>query len=173
MAVASKFPSEPPLKRSAGVEFEVSEEEETLWETVESAKSREKSNDGDSIKMATSTGGLTTEIGLPETDDMVGQGPSTSYFIVPLFGGNFVGCELRPREELVGVAKVCQRSKYYSSQSAKTLLKDFFELTPPKVSDSRHTALSLSANQINQFARTIGLEVTLAPYGLLADLLVH
>ena len=90
-------------------------------------------------------------------DDMVGQGPSKSHFNVPLFGGTSVGCELPPPQELVGIASVCQRSKKYPSQPAKTLLKDFFELNPPTVLDRRHTTLSLSANQKIQFARAFHL----------------
>ena len=77
-----------------------------------------------------STGGLTTEIGLSEMDGMVNQGPSTSHFNVPLFGGTSVGCELPPREEQGGIAIVCHRIEDYPIQSAKTLLKDFFELNP-------------------------------------------
>ena len=77
------------------------------------------------------------------------------------------------RAELVGNASVCQRSKYYLSQSANTLLKDFFDLTPPTVLDPSHTLTNFGAEQIVQFARAVGLEVTLASYGLPEDLLLR
>ena len=64
--------------------------------------------------MVTSTGGLMTEIGLSEKDEMIGQGPSTIPVFVPMFREISLSIELPPREELVGNAKVCQRSKYYS-----------------------------------------------------------
>ena len=60
--------------------------------------------------MVTSTGGLTTEIGLSEVDGMVGQGPSTSHFDVPLFQG-----DLPPLEELIACVDLHARSKYYPS----------------------------------------------------------
>ena len=50
-----------------------------------------------------------------------------------------------------------------------TLLKVLSELNPPEVSDLRHTTTSISADQMIQFARTVGLEVSLASYGLLED----
>ena len=39
--------------------------------------------------------------------------------------------------------------------------------------DPGHTTTSLNADQMIQFARSVGLEVTPASYGLLADLLVR
>ena len=92
-----------------------------------------KSNDGDGSKMVTLTSGLTTEIGLSEMDDMVGQGPSTSNFNVFLFGGISLGCDLPPREELFAREVFPARSKHYLSQSAKTLFKDFSGMNPPAV----------------------------------------
>ena len=55
----------------------------------------------------------------------------------------------------------------------KRLLKDFFELNSPTVLDPGHTITSLSADQMIQFARAVGLEVTLASYELLEDLFVQ
>ena len=52
-----------------------------------------------------------------------------------------------------------ERTKYYPSQSAKSLLKDFFGLNPPAHLDPSHPTTSLSAGQMIQFARTVGLEV--------------
>ena len=71
-------------------------------------------------------------------------------------------------EERVGTEK----SRYYPSQSAKSLLKDFFELNPPTLLDPSHPTTSFSADQMIQFARAVGLEVSLASYGMLEDLLL-
>ena len=71
-------------------------------------------------------------------------------------------------EERIGV----ERSRYDPSQSAKSLLKDFFELNPPTHLDPSHPTTSFSADQMIQFARAVGLEVSLASYGMLEDLLL-
>ena len=71
-------------------------------------------------------------------------------------------------EERVGAEK----SRYYSSQSAKSLLKDFFEMNPPTHLDPSHPTTSFSADQMIQFARAVGLEVSPASYGMLEDLLL-
>ena len=71
-------------------------------------------------------------------------------------------------EERVGA----ERRRYYPSQSAKSLLKDFFELNPPAHLDPGHPTTSSSADQMIQFARAVGLEVSLASYGMLEDLLL-
>ena len=65
-----------------------------------------------------------------------------------------------------------ERSRYYPSQSAKSLLKDFFELNPPTHLDPSHPTTSFSADQMIQFARAVGLEVSLASYGMLEDMLL-
>ena len=64
------------------------------------------------------------------------------------------------------------RTKYYPSQSAKSLLKDFFEYNPPTHLDATHQTTSFSADQMIQFARAVGLEVSLASFGMLEDLLL-
>ena len=69
---------------------------------------------------------------------------------------------------LPGVGAV--RTKYYPSQSAKTLLKDFFEHNPPTHLDATHQTTSFSADQMIQFARAVGLEVYLASFGVLEEL---
>ena len=168
-----KFPSESSLKRSAGVPFVIIEEEELFCEVAESGKRGKKSNDGDGSKMATSTGGLTTEIGLSQIDDMVRQGPSSSHFRVLVFEGSFVECELPPREQVFSREDFPAGSKYYGSHSAKTLLKDFTELNLSTVLDFGHTTTSLSADQRVQFACAVGSEVTQASYRLPEDLLVR
>ena len=65
-----------------------------------------------------------------------------------------------------------ERTKYYPSQSAKSLLKDCFELNPPTYLDPSHPTTSFSADQMIQFARAVGLEVSLASYSMLEDLLL-
>ena len=65
-----------------------------------------------------------------------------------------------------------ERSRYYPSQSAKSMLKDFFELNLPTHLDPSHPTTSFSADQMIQFARAVGLEVSLASYGMLEDLLL-
>ena len=71
-------------------------------------------------------------------------------------------------EERVGAEK----SRYYPSQSAKSLLKDFFELNPPTHLDPSHPTTVFRADQVIQFARAVGLEVSLASYGMLEVLLL-
>ena len=63
-------------------------------------------------------------------------------------------------------------TKYYPSQSAKRLLEEFFELNAPNLLDPSHATTSFSANQMTQFARAVGLEVSLACYSMLEDLLL-
>ena len=72
------------------------------------------------------------------------------------------------KEERVGG----ERSRYYPIQSAKSLLKDFFELNPPTHLNPSHPTTSFSADQMIQFARAVGLKVSLASYGMLEDLLL-
>ena len=65
-----------------------------------------------------------------------------------------------------------EKSRSYPSKSAKSLLKDFFELNPPTRLDPSHSTTSFSADQMTQFARAVGLEVSLTSYGMLEDLLL-
>ena len=75
-------------------------------------------------------------------------------------------------EAIVEEKKVgAEKSRYYPSQSAKRLLKEFFELNPPTHLDPSHPTTSFSADQMIQFARAVGLEVSLASYGMLENLL--
>ena len=64
------------------------------------------------------------------------------------------------------------RTKYYPSQSAKSLLKHLFEHNPPTRLDATHQTTSSSADQMIRFARSVGLEVSLATFGMLEDLLL-
>ena len=66
-----------------------------------------------------------------------------------------------------------ERTKYYPNQSAKSLLEDCFELNPPTCLDPSHPTTSFSADQMIQFARAVGLEVSLASYSMLEDLLLR
>ena len=65
-----------------------------------------------------------------------------------------------------------ERTKYYPSQSAKSLLKGFFELNPPTHLDSTHQTTSFSADQMIKFPRAVGLKVSLSSFGMLEDLLL-
>ena len=65
-----------------------------------------------------------------------------------------------------------EKSRYYPSQSAKSLLRVFFELNPQAHLDPGHPTTSFSADQKIQFEGAVGLEVSLASYGMLEDLLL-
>ena len=64
------------------------------------------------------------------------------------------------------------RTRYYPNQSAKSSSKDFFEHNPPTRLDATHQTTSFSADQMIQFARAVGFEVSLASFGMLEDLLL-
>ena len=78
-----------------------------------------------------------------------------------------------PVDEMLGqeiAAK--EKARYYPIQSAKSLLKEYFEMNPPTHLDPSHASTSFSADQMIQFARAVGLEVSLASYSMLEDLLL-
>ena len=64
------------------------------------------------------------------------------------------------------------RSKYYPSEPARTLLKDCFADNPPVQLDPHQQLTVLSSDQMVQFARAIGLEVSLATFGMSEDVLL-
>ena len=64
------------------------------------------------------------------------------------------------------------RSKYYPSESARTLLKECFADNPPVQLDPNQQLTGKSSDQMIQFARAIGLEVSLATFGMLEDVLL-
>ena len=64
------------------------------------------------------------------------------------------------------------RSKYYPSESARTLLKECFADNPPVQLDPRQQVTGMSSDQTIQFARAVGLEVSLATFGMLEDVLL-
>ena len=52
------------------------------------------------------------------------------------------------------------RSKYYPSESARTLLKECFADNPPVQLDPHQQVTGMSSDQMIQFARAVGLEVS-------------
>ena len=64
------------------------------------------------------------------------------------------------------------RSKYYPSESARTLLKECFADNPPVQLDPHQQLTGMSSDQMIQFARAVGLEVSLATFGMLEDVLL-
>ena len=64
------------------------------------------------------------------------------------------------------------RSKYYPSESARTLLKECFADNPPVQLDPHQQVTGMSSDQMIQFARAVGLEVSLATFGMLEDMLL-
>ena len=56
---------------------------------------------------------------------------------------------------------------------SKVFLKDFFKRNLPTVLDPGHTTTGLRCGQMKQFARAVGLEVTLASHELLEELLLR
>ena len=64
------------------------------------------------------------------------------------------------------------RSKYYPSESARTLLKECFADNPPVQLDPRQQVTGMSSDQMIQFARAVGLEVSLVTFGMLEDVLL-
>ena len=77
----------------------------------------------------------------------------------------FSGATLQPR---LGAG----RSKYYPSESGRTLLKGCFADNPPVQLDPHHKLNGLSSDQMIQFARAVGLGVSLATFGMLEDVLL-
>ena len=61
------------------------------------------------------------------------------------------------------------RSKFYPSESARTLLKECFADNPPVQLDPHQQLTGMSSDQMTQFARAVGLEVSLATFGMLED----
>ena len=64
------------------------------------------------------------------------------------------------------------RSKYYPSESARTLLKECFADNPPEQLDPHQQLTGLSSDQMIQFARAIELEDSVATFGMLGDVLL-
>ena len=64
------------------------------------------------------------------------------------------------------------RSKYHPSESARTLSKECFADNPPVQIDPHQQLTGLSSDQVIRFARAIGLEISLATFGMLEDVLL-
>ena len=64
------------------------------------------------------------------------------------------------------------RSKYYPSESARTLLKECFADNPPVQLDPHQQVTGMSSDQMIQFARAVSLEVSWATFGMLEDVLL-
>ena len=78
-----------------------------------------------------------------------------------------------PVDEMLGQEVAAkEETRYYPSQWAKSLLKECFEMNQPAHLDPSHPTTSLSADQMIQFARAVGLEVSLASYSMLEALLL-
>ena len=89
--------------------------------------------------------------------------------VVERFVGTCMGEEgegmvrVPPVDEMFGQeAAPKEKTRYYPSQSAKILLKERFEMNPLTRLDPSHPTTSFSADQMIQFARALGLEVSLA-----------
>ena len=93
-------------------------------------------------------------------------------FVGPRLGGEREGMVCIPSVgEMLGEQVAAkEKTRYYPSQSAKSLLKECFEINPPTHLDPSHPTTSFSADQKIQFARAVGLEVSLASYSMLEDL---
>ena len=128
VADSAKFLGESALKRYAGVAVMINEEKEFMSELSQFG-GRRKSLVGEGSRIATSASGLTTQFELSEMSENVGYGRPTVHNDVPLFGETSLDIELPPGKKLVGKAIVCHQSKYYPSQSSKTLRKKFFSLS--------------------------------------------
>ena len=160
---------ESPNKPTARVAFRINEEDEVVCGELQCEKRRKFSN-GEDSRLATSTGGLTTEIGLSKVGSLIGQSILTGRVGMLLFSETSLGFELPPREELNAHANFLQQSVYYLNLWAKTLLKDFFDIYPPTVHKLGHTTARVNGDQMIQVTRAVGLEVTSASYVLLEDI---
>ena len=80
---------------------------------------------------------------------------------------------LLPADELLGQKDVRKEmARYYLSQSAKSMLKQYSELNPANHADANHPTTNFSAYQMIYFAHTVGLGLSLASYSMLEDLLM-
>ena len=64
------------------------------------------------------------------------------------------------------------RSNYYPSESGRTLLKECFSDNPPVQLDPLQQLTGMRSDQMMQFARAIGLEISVATFGMLEDVLL-
>ena len=64
------------------------------------------------------------------------------------------------------------RSKFYPGHYARTLLKECLADNPPVQLGHHQQLTGMTSDQMIQFARAIGLEVSLATFGMLEDVLL-
>ena len=126
-----------PLCCAANVAFDMSESSENLVGTSRPAKVK-MSGFGHSDRTVTSVGSVSTGIGLSKIDPMAEQCTATVRVRPSGIHVGLVDVEMLPREQLTAQKKFPQRSRYLSSQSARTQLKDLFELTRPTMLVSGH-----------------------------------
>ena len=119
-----------------------------------------------------------TDINLTETnnqcDDWAGYFSGASLTILVFFEKRELWNNTESRFSCTVIFLQC--SKYYDSQWAKTLLNDIFELSQPTVSDLGYiTILRLVWVPIWFFSmlEQLRLDVTLASYGILEDLVLR
>ena len=86
--------------------------------------------------------------------------------------GEVMVCIPPVEEMFLQQATTKEKTKYNPSQSAKSLLEEYFELNPRTHLDPSYATTSFSADQMIQFARAVGLEVSLASYSMLEYLLL-
>ena len=65
------------------------------------------------------------------------------------------------------------RSKHYPNESARTLLKECFADSPPVQLDPHQHMTGMSSDQMIQFAKAAGLEISLATFEMLEDILLN
>ena len=78
-----------------------------------------------------------------------------------------------PVEEIfLQEATTKERTNKYPSQSAKSLVRGYFDMNPPTHLDPSHATTSFSSDQMIQFTGVVGPEVSLAAHKMLEDLLL-
>ena len=120
---------------------------------------------------------------VPENFVTTGRFSTLDCFAQRQAAGRFVGAQMGDEGEgMVRIPRVVEMfgqkatpketTKYYPIQLAKSLLNDCFEPNPPTHLDPSLPTTSFSADQIIQFPRAVGLEVSLASYSMQEDLLL-
>ena len=75
------------------------------------------------------------------------------------------GSRISSADEFLGEDDLTQEwDRYYPSQSANSLMRIYFEINPPTYLGANHPTTIFSADQVIEFARAIGLELSIALY---------
>ena len=135
------------VKRVSNVAFGIDKNSEGLVGSVRPVKSR-KLDLRIKWEALTSAGGMTGDFGLSEVDAMLGTHASVRPTGSSRFPAESSKVKRPTREELTAQENFSQHLRFYPSQSAKTLLKDFFEVKPSTISNLEHTTISLCADSI-------------------------